>query len=59
MHNFINEFDVSYRKRSVKRNNTFYFGKGTVSIAFGSEKACLTLTILTALNQLKTHKHVR
>ena len=41
MHIFINEFDVNYHKRSVKRNNTFYFGKETVSIAFGSEKACL------------------
>ena len=29
-----NEFDVNYRKSSVKRNNTFYFGKETVSIAW-------------------------
>jgi len=33
MHTFTNEFDVNYRKSSVKRNNTFYFGKETVSIA--------------------------
>ena len=34
MHTFTNEFDVNYRKSSVKRNNTFYFGKETVSIAW-------------------------
>ena len=34
MHTFINEIDVNYRKRWVKRNNTFYFGKETVSIAW-------------------------
>jgi len=33
MDTFINEFDVNYRKSLIKRNNTFYFGKGTFSIA--------------------------
>jgi len=32
MHTFVNEFDVNYSKSLVKRNNTFYFGKETVSI---------------------------
>ena len=33
MYTFINDFDVNYYKSSVKRSNTFYFGKETVSIA--------------------------
>ena len=34
MHTSINEFDVNYRKISVKRNNIFYFGKETVSLTW-------------------------
>ena len=36
MHTVRIEFDVNYRKSSVKRNSTFYFGKETVSIANNS-----------------------